>query len=666
MYAMRSNVLAFAVGCSALATIFGLRAHHQRNDGRGLHSDDGSVQREIDCDPCRGPRALVGTWFLPRGGPYVFGLETLGDASATLELDGKMVLSSRGATRGEPARVRLVFPAGPLAVRLTHAGDGAMRLYWLPPGRRGDFEYVPPETLRPVAPADAGPMPADLAYRDDAWALSASLLVLVGLAAFLWRRRLLAWRPHRIDVGLVILVFAAAASLRLWGLGAFGQTWDEDVYWSSGRNYLENLLHFDFRQRMWRWNFEHPPVAKYLLGLGALWHDGYGPARALVALVGSATCVLIYLIGRELYSRRVGAGAALLYVFLPPAVAHSQISGLETPSTFCCTLAMLWFVRRRYLAAGLAGGLAAATRFIGGLVFLGMALAALAEPPRGRRAWTRLALSPLVGVMTLVAVWPRLWIEGPRAGLLASLHRLNVQHAPEWFLGRAIVTPVPKSYFLIYFAACVTPAILLGLCCVALRRSRATAICLGFFAAPFALTFSPVIQSGVRYLLPALPPAALLAAGGLDAAASRLWPRRGSLVALGAAAATSLFSCLSVRPYYLDYYNALFGGPRAALRSRRFVFGWWGEGVASAVGWFNAHAPPGARVFYDLYPNHVVWLRADVEPTLRLDDAEYVLLNHFQFRQPPSRFEEIFREEVAPGAPLAAVYRRRFAVNREP
>src|SRR5262249_1038909 len=161
---------------------------------------------------------------------------------------------------------------------------------------------------------------------------------------------------------------AVAAAIRLWRLGAFGQTWDEDVYWSSGRNYLENLVHLDFRMRMWRWNFEHPPVAKYVLGLGALWHDGYGPARALFPLLGAGPCVPAYLIGKELYSRRVGMGAALLLAFLPPAIAHSQISGLEIPSTFFATLTMWFFVRRRFVAAGVAGGLAASCRFIAGLV----------------------------------------------------------------------------------------------------------------------------------------------------------------------------------------------------------------------------------------------------------------------------------------------------------
>jgi 4-amino-4-deoxy-L-arabinose transferase-like glycosyltransferase len=642
---VRRNGIAIVVALVAIVGVWIWRTAATRNDGRGLLRSDGVVQREIDCDPCSGILAWTGTWFLPRGGPYIFALDSPGEGLAQLEIDGQLVVAASHAA--QPLKQRRVLPAGPHAVRVTFSGKGAMRLYWLPPGRRGDPEYVPPEALRPVPPAEAGPMPHDLAYRQDAFALSATLVILAALILFLLRVR-------RIDA-IALALFAVAAAIRLWHLNAFGQTWDEDVYWSSGRNYLENLVHLDFRARMWRWNFEHPPVAKYILGLGALWHDGYGPARALVALFGAGTCATVYFIGKELYSQRVGIAAALLLAFLPPAVAHSQISGLEVPSTFFTTLAMLWMVRKRYLAAGVAGGLATACRFIAGLVFVAMAVAALIDRPRERRAWIELALSPLVGFVTLILVWPRLWIEGPFAGLRGSLVKLNVQHTPEWFFGTSILTPVPKSYFFVYFVACATPALLVGLALAWLARPRrSSAICLAFVLAPFVLMFSPVIQSGVRYILPALPPAAILAGAGIDAAARRFAPW-----AIAAAAIASFVSCLSVSPYYLDYYNFLFGGPRAALARHRFIFGWWGEGVAAAVNWTNAHAPPGAAVHYRLWPNHIVWLRDDFHIVPTPAEADYVLVNHFQYEHAPPGFDEVFREDVRKDAPLSAVYQRR-------
>ncbi|HJZ84844.1 MAG TPA: glycosyltransferase family 39 protein [Polyangia bacterium] len=646
------SLLCAAVFVLAAAAVGWLRARATRGDDQGLRRTGGAVDRTIDCDPCVGEIEWTGTWFLPRGGPYIFALESLGDSTSTLELDGLPVLRAGAVLSKE----RRVLPAGAHAVRVRHQGSGPMRLYWLPPGRRGDPEYVPPAALRPLPPAQAGPMPADLAFRADAAALTAWLVLAAGLCAFLLRERLRACKPARADVIAVVLLLAVALALRLWKLGAFGQTWDEDVYWSSGRNYLENFIHLDFRPRMWRWNFEHPPIAKYILGLGALWHDGYGPARALSALLGALTCALIYGIGRELFSRTVGAGAALLYAFLPPALAHSQIAGLETPSTFFTTLGFYFYARRRFLSAGVAGGLAAGCRFIAALVFVSYALAAISSRPRSRREWVALASSPAIGLFTLYALWPRLWLEGPVAGLRASLSKLNVQHMPEWFLGASILTPVPKLYFPLYFVACVTPALLLGLALSCWRRERATLVCLAFFLAPFLLAFSPVVQNGVRYLVPALPAAALLAAAGLDAAATRLHLR--SVAWLLACAAAGLVSCLAIAPYGLDYYNFLVGGPRAAFARKRFTVGWWGEGIGPAVAWFNGHAEAGATVFYDLFPSHVVWLRDDVRPVRSPAEAQYVLLNHFQYRTPPSGFHELYRTQVTEGAPLAAVYAR--------
>ena len=65
-----------------------------------------------------------------------------------------------------------------------------------------------------------------------------------------------------------------------WRFGDFGQTWDEDCYWSAGRNYLINLLGLDFRSASWTWNYE--PVA----------HVGY--AHFLFDIrsdsAGAATC----------------------------------------------------------------------------------------------------------------------------------------------------------------------------------------------------------------------------------------------------------------------------------------------------------------------------------------------------------------------------------------
>ena len=72
----------------------------------------------------------------------------------------------------------------------------------------------------------------------------------------------------------------------------------------------------------------------------------------------------------------------------------------------------------------------------------------------------------------------------------------------------------------------------------------------------------------------------------------------------------------------------------------------------------NATAPPGSSVYVDLFPGHVVWLRLDLRVVGSPQQAEYALINHFQYERPPTGFREVFREEVVRGVPLAVLYVR--------
>ena len=120
-----------------------------------------------------------------------------------------------------------------------------------------------------------------------------------------------------------------------------GQTWDEDVNWSSGRNYITNILSLDLSPLSWLWNYQHPPVMKYLEGIGAQLSDGYGPARALSAIWVALGCAFLVPIGARLYSFRVGLLAAIIAALLPPLVAHGQIVGHEAPTVLWWSLGIL-------------------------------------------------------------------------------------------------------------------------------------------------------------------------------------------------------------------------------------------------------------------------------------------------------------------------------------
>src|SRR5262249_43491406 len=162
-------------------------------------------------------------------------------------------------------------------------------------------------------------------------------------------------------------------------------TWDEGVNWTAGRNYVTNILSLDFTEPSWTWNYEHPPVMKYLAGIGAQFADGFGPARALSALWTALGCALLVPLGPPLYRFRAVARAGVTAALLPPIVAHGQIVGHEAPTVLWWALGIalalgahdylpaddrraLRTLRFRLAWIGVVVGVAIASRFVNGLL----------------------------------------------------------------------------------------------------------------------------------------------------------------------------------------------------------------------------------------------------------------------------------------------------------
>jgi 4-amino-4-deoxy-L-arabinose transferase-like glycosyltransferase len=624
----------------------------------------------------------TGSWWFPRGGPYILGFDAPAGATE-LAIDGQPAVSGSGRVSK-----RILYPAGAHAVRLSGPGAPGARLLWHPPGRRGALEYVPASSLSSDPPLQArfespGASPA------QAHAATAALLVLA--AGFL-----LLVRPFRDSraAGIGLAIFAVALAVRVWRLGDAGQTWDEDEYWTSGRNYLVNLMAGDFADRDWLWNYQHPPLTKYLAGVGALWADGFAPARLIFAILGAGTCVLVYAVGRRCFGGRGvrrGSGeraailAALTCAFLPHLVAHARIIGHETPSAFLWTLAVwlalgvrdpdehspipeLSTVLVRLVGVGAAVGLAVAVRFPNLLLLpvVGVAVAVVA----GRSFRTTLlaaAVIPLAGAAVFVLVWPRMW-HAPVAHLHAAWNILKQPHLPEVYLGHRGVLFPPWHYFPVYALVTTPVAVLalaaLGLVRAARERDGVWLVILVWMIAPFGVAFSPVRQDGVRYLLQLLPALALAAGAGLDQLLS--WVRAPRVVAAGAGlgyVAYLAVTLLRVEPYPLDYYAEPVGGPAEVAARERFEIGWWGEGIADAVSWLNLHAAPGAHVARLVYPNHVTWFSYDVWPHVSdgfEPDTEWILTNdmwlenNLGFQLPEGA--TLVHDVKAQGASLVRVY----------
>lgn len=607
-----------------------------------------------------------GSWYFPRGGPTILGFESPG-GEASLAIDGKRVVQGRGVKTQ-----RVVYQEGGHQVAFT-APPGA-RLLWHPPGRRGEneLEYVPPSSLSPDGTFDhPGSSRLD--------GLFAILLVAVALALGLYLAR---DRLRRIDRRVALAAAAVAVvalGVRLIDLGGAGQTWDEDVNWAAGRNYVTNGLALDFSPASWKWNYQHPPVSKYAAGIGAQLADGYGPARAISALMVAIACGLLVLIGRRLYSLRVGVLAGAVAALTPHLVAHGKVVGHEAPAVLLWTAALLAAlmvhdepVDRRALARRLALvgallGLAVSSRFVNLLLAPMLGAVLLIQAPAALRRQTLAlgaAVVPLAAAVVFFAIWPRLW-SAPFHHLAEAWDKLKVPHSPEPFLG-AITNDPPRDYFLVYLVATAPLGVLLAgaawLARAAHRREKASLTVGLLLLVPLLVLFSPVRQDGVRYVLPSLVALALAAAAGLDYLVA-LVDRPRLFAAAGAALVLYLaIACVRIHPYYLDYYGEQVGGPAGVAAHRRFEIAWWGEGIADAIAYVNAEAAPGARVHKAcVEPSHLTWLRGDLwqHEARRPADADWIVVYQPSWKKCPLPPDARLVHEVsAQGAPLARVYRR--------
>lgn len=669
-------------------------------------------------DPADPPGTTVyaGSLAIERGGPVIVGFQAT--APARLTVAGQEI---RAAGPGPgPSHVttrRIILPRGPAAIRF--AAPSGARLVWSPVGRRGPTEYVPASSLSPEPPERAvfeapGHTPLDGAI---------ALGLIVTLAASLCviaRKRLAA--VSRNQWLAMAGVLAVGLAVRLAGLGDAGQTWDEDTNWAAGRNYITSLLELDFSDAAWSWNYEHPPVMKLLAGIGAQLADGYGPARVISAILISLGCALLVPIGTRLYRFRVGVLAALIATLLPPMIAHGQIVGHESPTILWWSLGILlalgvhdylWpderglrALRLRLAWVGVAVGVAVASRFVNGLLGpLCAVIVVVQAPERWRKptlAWGAI-LMPLCAIATFFVLWPRLW-GGPFAALGASLDKLDTLHSPEPFLGEVTARP-PIYYFAVYLCATLPAGLLAGVLAYFVRagreRDRAALITLAWLILPLAVSFSPVRQDGVRYVMPCLAALALMAAAGFDAIAvaidgllgrgdgpaGRAAPQpgragsqagasqsmrlaRGKLPFLALAGATSIYlgiTAARTAPYYLDYFGEHVGGAGTVAARGWLETAWWGEGLDRAVAYVNEHAAPGAIVHREcITPTHLAWFREDLwgppaPPAPPVQDRREAWIVAYapatrRCAIPPGA-QQVF-EVVHDGAVLAAVYRR--------
>jgi len=116
--------------------------------------------------------------------------------------------------------------------------------------------------------------------------------------------------------------------------------------------------------------FYQAPLYPYFLALLKFFGgDGLWPIRIVQALLGSASCVLLFLAGESFFSRKAGLIAGLGLALYPPAIFFDSLVQKASLGGFLATLLLLCIARvqaaptpRRWLACGATLGALMATR----------------------------------------------------------------------------------------------------------------------------------------------------------------------------------------------------------------------------------------------------------------------------------------------------------------
>ena len=419
-------------------------------------------------------------------------------------------------------------------------------------------------------------------------------------------------RVHRLVLGLIL---AAGFALRVWNIDhglPFVYSVDEGTHFTSVAVQM-------FWEDLDPGYYQNPSAYTYLIyavlrvmygPLGSLFDLQFGNvteqfaknpteiwivARVLAATLCMGAVAATYWAGRRLWGVREGlvAAAVVAFAFLP--VAYSRVAVTDVGALIGVALC-LGFAARAYggsrlgargggrgldfALAGAAAGLAIAFKYTAGLVLLPLGIAALARlRSDGPRALAGLAAGCVLAAVVFVALNPYLF--GSLDAWWSDLRSQAEVAADEPKPGQE------RGGFAYYLDSltwglgwAVALAALAG-AVIELRRDLARGLML--VALPLALFLYLSVQSRYfgRWLLPAYPALALLAAAALTQAASLVDGRRARPAWAGAAALAVLTALVLAQPLAADVRSAQVLGRDDTRQQAR--------------DWIEANEPPGLR-----------------------------------------------------------------------
>lgn len=439
------------------------------------------------------------------------------------------------------------------------------------------------------------------------------------------------WWKIAVIIGLLILF----TGLRLYRLESEGVTYDEPVYVQAGRAYFRALGGLQFRQELWSFNKEHPPVTKYIygfgdwigrdvFGIGSEVEDTYTAARITSVLLGTGS--LLYVLGIASFYLSFWWAVlvmALVGVF-PHFFAHTRLAGHESVMLFFMVGTWYWYLVYRegrrwwqFALMNIHAIFGFASRFNIVLGFLPIWLWEAVDWGKSLKSQEKIYRKiPWVLIWLPVSVWigtflvfPYWWTE-PMASIRSTLFHWGGD-PQELFLGS--VRSTPWTYYWVYFWA-QTPVLLLvlglfqSLWILWTYRTRQGKdfFLVGIFLVWFLWSLSNIKQGGMRYILPIYIPFLILAVVQLRELLREHVQRVLQITFSLGLVVFVVFQTLSLGPWYLDYYNGFVGGVAGVWGRNFFPLGFWGQGTIGAVEELGKITSPGDSVgmYVFLMPEH--------------------------------------------------------------
>jgi hypothetical protein len=357
----------------------------------------------------------------------------------------------------------------------------------------------------------------------------------------------------------VAAVVLAALALRLWGI-AYGLPFS--YYGDENSHYVNVAIRFFEHGTLNPHYFVNPPGYTELLYLVFGVRYGFGggavnafssdpgsvflTARVVSAVLGALSVYLLYLAGARLFDRRVALLAAgiLAVAFVPVFYAHQALDDAPSLAPLCLSLLGTALVLRRgrpldWALAGLGLGLAAGVKYLCWIVIVPLAGAAVVRLRRG--PWKPVVVgAAIAGAATVVGFL----VTNPYALLdhhifLQDLRRQRATSSHQ-HPGQTQANPLAYYAWVMTWGFGWVPALASVAGAALLVRSR-RALALVLVPTPLVMVafVSHAAVAWARYLIPAMPVLALLAAyAGVRVAEAlsrrrpRLAPAAWALVAL--------------------------------------------------------------------------------------------------------------------------------------